>query len=102
MATVLFHFKAEAATHVFLELKRPQFKDQEIMSKYVSWFMVQVAEPRLVTRLTFVSWEGNIRTFEQGVLTSSETEATFVVAATGETITATAASIDEDEDLNSL
>ena len=94
---VLFHFKAESSNHVFLELKRPQFLKEQDISKYVSWFMVQLDNnPCLVTRLNFVSWENNVRTFEQGVLTSSDRDATFVVAATGDKITATAASCEEE------
>jgi hypothetical protein len=88
MATkVLFHFVG--ARHIFLELKRPAFKQDDI-TKYVSWFMI-ASDSNTITRLSFVSWEDTVRTFEQGVLTSSEREATFV-ATDGETITAVAAS----------
>ena len=90
MATkVLFHFVG--ARHIFLELKRPAFKQDDI-AKYVSWFMI-ASDSNTITRLSFVSWEDTVRTFEQGVLTSSEREATFVVNG-GETITAVAASVE--------
>jgi hypothetical protein len=66
---VLFYFNSEDLKDTFVELKRPAFKDTGDISKYVSWFWITNSDVRNPVRLSFQSWEGKVRSFEQGVLT---------------------------------
>ena len=78
----LFAFKEVDGETLFVELKRPQFKGSEEKSRYVSWFRVEATGK--ATRLAFVSWDGDVRDFEQGTLTTpAEGEKSFVPAEKG-------------------
>eukprot|EP00439_Symbiodinium_sp_Y106_P009558 s2106_g1.t1 len=52
---VLFNYGAAAGGERFVELKRPEFKGNEDISRYVSWFRVSPEAP--AEQLSFVSWD---------------------------------------------
>lgn len=71
----LFVYRAKAGGSMFVELKRPQYKNEEDKSMYVSWFWSKPdMEPK---QLTFKSWSGDVRTFKEGVLVLSEKDKSF-------------------------
>ncbi|OLQ09760.1 hypothetical protein AK812_SmicGene6628 [Symbiodinium microadriaticum] len=77
---VLFNYYAATGGERFVELKRPEFKGNEDISRYVSWFRVS-PEPA-AEKLSFVSWdkpEGKpeVRTFGQGVLSTEGSAGIF-------------------------
>ncbi|CAE7300914.1 unnamed protein product [Symbiodinium natans] len=82
-AEVLFSYSAGTGDRL-VELKRPAFKGDEDIGRYVSWFRVNPHSA--VERLAFVSWERpegqpEVRTFGQGVLTSQTAGGAFHTSA---------------------
>merc|ERR1719231_1667237 len=60
---------------MFVELKRPDFEGGDDISRYVSWFRVRFVRFEKkghwrAERLEFVSWEGDVRPFKEGLLTT--------------------------------
>ena len=91
---------------MFVELKRPEFEGGDDISRYVSWFRVRFVRFEKSTspsgfesvwrakRLGFVSWEGDERTFKEGVLTTPA-ESTKHFATAGKRVELTAADVGE-------
>ena len=91
---------------MFVELKRPEFEGGDDISRYVSWFRVRFVRFEKSTspsgfesvwrakRLGFVSWEGDVRTFKEGVLTTPA-ESTKHFATAGKRVELTAADVGE-------
>ena len=84
---------------MFVELKRPEFEGGDDISRYVSWFRVRFVRFEKkghwrAERLEFVSWEGDERTFKEGVLTTPA-ESTKHFATAGKRVELTAADVGE-------
>ena len=91
---------------MFVELKRPEFEGGDDISRYVSWFRVRFVRFEKSTspsgfetvwrakRLGFVSWEGDERTFKEGVLTTPA-ESTKHFATAGKRVELTVADVGE-------
>ena len=84
---------------MFVELKRPEFEGGDDISRYVSWFRVRFVRFEKkghwrAERLEFVSWEGDVRTFKEGVLTTPA-ESTKHFATAGKRVELTAADVGE-------
>ena len=91
---------------MFVELKRPEFEGGDDISRYVSWFRVRFVRFEKSTspsgfetvwrakRLGFVSWEGDVHTFKEGVLTTPA-ESTKHFATAGKRVELTAADVGE-------
>ncbi len=77
--------------HTFIELKRPDMKGQPDISQYVSWFWIDhsLSELSKPIQLLFLSWEGKVRTFEQGILTMTAEDnmtASFQIASSSQNL----------------
>jgi Rps23 Pro-64 3,4-dihydroxylase Tpa1-like proline 4-hydroxylase len=65
----LYAFTGGSDGSLLLELKRPRFKGCSDFALYCSWFRLVRGTAE---RLEFVSWEGDTRTFRQGVLVTPD------------------------------